>query len=133
MSKAGTWFKLFGGQLMVILLVVGVLHAAVLWFFNQPDYLPLLVGGYAVNLIFTFGIMAALYELQEKYVSQLGFIFMGTSLFKIVTFFCLLLLYKPTFLSTESLNTTEAIVFFVPYGVSMVFETFKLIGFLNLK
>jgi hypothetical protein len=133
MSKAANWFTLFGRQLLIILLALAIVQSAVLWFSEQSAYFPLLIGAYVVNFAFTFGIMATLFELKEKYVSQLGFLFMGASLFKIATFFGLLLLYKPTFLTTESLNTTEAIVFFVPYGVSMVFETFKLIGFLNLK
>lgn len=133
MSKLVIWHKLFGFKLYLVMLVLGVLHLVGMLLASQLDYVGILAASYLVNTVFTLAVIGVLYELKASHESQLGYLFMATSMFKIATFFGLLLLYKPGFLTNESFNNTEALVFFIPYGASMIFEAIFLIRFLNFK
>lgn len=133
MNKIIHWHKLFGFKLYAMLAALAVFHIIGLIGLGQSSYIPLLGASYLVNAFFTLLIIGVLYELRISQEAQLGYLFMAASMFKIATFFGLMVWYQPAFLDNTGFNTTESIIFFTPYMASMIFETIYLIRFLNIK
>lgn len=83
---------------------------------------------YSVNFILTLAITITLYMLRIKQAHNLGFIFMGGSLFKFLIFF---LIFYPEYALDGEISKTEFGLFFIPYAISLTLETTFLIRILN--
>lgn len=83
---------------------------------------------YMINFILGIGITYGLYKLRIKYAHSLGFIFMGGSMFKFVIFF---LAIQPLYTVDGVVSGLEFGFFFIPYGVSLAFETMFISQILN--
>lgn len=83
---------------------------------------------YCTNFLMATGITVSLYLLRTKQAANLGFIFMGSSFFKFIVF---LLIFHPIYNLDEQLSPVEFGWFFIPYAISLTFETFFLVQILN--
>lgn len=83
---------------------------------------------YMINFILGIGITYGLYKLRTKYAHSLGFIFMGGSMFKFLVFF---LAIQPLYTADGVVSGLEFGFFFIPYGVSLAFETMFISQILN--
>ncbi|MFT4754032.1 MAG: hypothetical protein ACI9GM_000100 [Salibacteraceae bacterium] len=100
-------------------------------------YLHFYVPGYAINdIVITYvihfflglAITYGLYRLKEKYAHSLGFVFMGGSMFKFLIFF---LAIQPIYKADGQVSALEFGYFFIPYTLSLVFETLFISQILN--
>lgn len=83
---------------------------------------------YTVNFLLALAITTTLYILRTKQAHNLGFIFMGGSLFKFLIFF---LIFYPQYTLDGEISKMEFGLFFIPYAISLTVETTFLIRILN--
>jgi hypothetical protein len=83
---------------------------------------------YGVNFVLGFAITFGLYKLKDKYAHSLGFIFMGGSMFKFLIFFLTL---QPIYKADGEITSLEFGYFFIPYAISLAFETLFISQILN--
>ena len=117
----------FSGILLVILLI----SFPVQLFFskNQEGFnTHLLLWSYAVNFLLAATIFSILIFLKKKYTHLLGFVYMGGSMVKFVIFF---IFFSPIFKSDGQIDRIEALIFLIPYFISLIFETTYLVRLLN--
>ena len=118
-------FSLF---LLAILLAALALHIYVLKGLGLPMWDNKILLAYSVNYILAIAIYGALYLLQEKMTSQLGFLYMGGSLLKFLFFF---ILFYPSYKLDGDMSNAEFAAFFIPYSISLILETSGIIKFLK--
>lgn len=73
-------------------------------------------------------IFIGLYRFREKLRNQIGFLFMGGSLFKFLIFF---ILFYPSYKADGDMSSLEFAAFFVPYGLGLILETYFTSKMLN--
>ena len=119
---------LFAIKLLVSLLVAFALQIVVFRQLNlEPDF-KLLFLSYMLNFLLAFLIVATLSIYINKLKSYIGFLFMFGSLLKFAVFF---IWFYPIFKMDGDINGFEFSIFFVPYFISLLFETFELSKMLN--
>lgn len=118
-------FSLF---LLALLLAALALHLYVLKGLGLPMWDNKILLAYSVNYILAVAIYGALYLLQEKMTSQLGFLYMGGSLLKFLFFF---ILFYPSYKLDGDMSNAEFAAFFIPYSISLILETSGIIKFLK--
>lgn len=125
--KKKTNFFLFRTVLITSLLIISfLLHFT---FLEQPSLVVLSIC-YAFNWAWTVAFIAFVSFGSEKYLRQLGFLFLYMSLGKFGFF---LLLIKPMLTLDLGVRSEHFAFFFVPYAISMVFETVSTVRTLNAK
>ncbi|GLU43185.1 hypothetical protein [Allomuricauda sp. NBRC 101325] len=87
-----------------------------------------LVKSYVLNAIMAAIVFFTIYIFRDKYRDLMGFFFLGGSLVKFTLFFIFL---YPSYHQDGVLERTEFLAFFIPYGFSLVLETFFLVKLLN--
>jgi hypothetical protein len=75
---------------------------------------------YFLNFLLATGIFLLLYSLRKKYKNQIGFMYMGGSLFKFLVFF---LIFYPEYRADGVVTRSEFGAFFIPYLICLIFET----------
>lgn len=83
---------------------------------------------YGVNFLLGVGITYGLFRLKDKYAHSLGFIFMAGSMFKFLIFF---LAIQPIYKADGEVSSLEFGYFFIPYAISLAFETLFISRILN--
>jgi hypothetical protein len=114
--------------LFISLLVVFVLHIAVLHFKELPLFHDKIIAAYLVNFLMATGIYIGLFFFRKKYSEQLGFLYLGGSFIKFILFF---IFFYPYYKADGQLTTSEFMAFFIPYAISLIFETLGVIKFLK--
>jgi len=114
--------------LFISLLVVFSLHIAVLHFKELPLFQDKIIAAYVVNFLMATGIYLALFIFKKKYTEQLGFLYLGGSFIKFILFF---IFFYPYYKADGQLTTSEFMAFFIPYAISLLFETLGVIKFLK--
>ncbi len=118
----------FAVKLLIGLFIVFGLQILVFKQVNfQPDF-KLVVVSYIVNFLLAFVIVAILSIYINKLKSYIGFLFMFGSLLKFAVFF---IWFYPIFKADGNIDSFEFSVFFIPYFVSLIFETYELSKLLN--
>lgn len=115
--------KALAAFLLGAVLLMGVafaIHLFILSKLNLPLFGNQIILCYVVNLVLAFVIFCVLFLLRYKLSSQIGFLFMGGSLLKFLVFF---LLFYPSYLADGDMSRTEFAAFFIPYVLSLVWET----------
>ncbi len=120
--------KKFTSGLFVGLAVTFLLHLFILHLLKKPLFDNRIIAAYIVNLLLAVIIYFTLFKLKEKYLEQLGFIFMFGSMLKFLVFF---LFFYPTYKSDGDIRPVEFSTFFIPYAISLIFETLGVIRFLK--
>ena len=118
----------FSSFLVAILSVIFALHILVLYMLELSLFADRIVTSYFVNLILAVIIYAVMLLLKEKYLNQLGFIFMFGSFFKFIVFFIVL---YPFYKADGMITKTEFTSFFIPYVVCLIIEISSLSKWLN--
>lgn len=121
-------FTVFSVRLLLILSVVFCIHILMLYFLNFPLFKDMIVLSYVINAVLAIGIFGVLFKLKDKYGSQLGFLFLGGSFLKFIVFF---VVFYPVFKADGQVTSLEFSSFFIPYIISLLFETFSLVKWLN--
>ena len=121
-------FTVFSIRLLLILSVVFCIHILMLDFLNFPLFKDMIVLSYVINAVLAIGIFGVLFKLKDKYGSQLGFLFLGGSFLKFIVFF---VVFYPVFKADGQVTSLEFSSFFIPYIISLLFETFSLVKWLN--
>lgn len=113
------------------ILVLGIAFAIHLFILNNQS-LPLfdhkIAWAYIINVVLAIVIVGVLYILKEKYMGQLGFLFMAGSALKFLVFF---IIFYPAYNVDKDISTLEFFAFFTPYFLSLILETFTLSKLLN--
>ncbi|MEL4457402.1 DUF6168 family protein [Lutimonas vermicola] len=118
-------FTLF---LIIALLLVFLIHVFVLHQLNVPVFDNRIIAAYLVNCALAIGIYLALLLLKTKMSEQLGFLYMAGSFVKFLFFF---IFFYPYYKLDGRLDSYEFAAFFIPYVISLIFETFGVIKFLK--
>lgn len=121
-------FLKFSFLLLLLLLISLAVHLYVLDSLGMPLFDNKILTAYAVNYILAVAIYGILYLLQDRFTAQLGFLYMGGSLVKFLVFF---LVFYPSYKLDGNMSTPEFAAFFVPYAISLIFETTGIIKFLK--
>ncbi len=115
-------------SLLISLLLVFWLHIAFLNYQDQLLFENKIIEAYVVNFLLAITIYIGLFLLRKKYSTQLGFLYMGGSFLKFVVFF---IVFYPSYKSDGELTSYEFMAFFLPYVISLIFETLGVIKFLK--
>ncbi|MCA0932373.1 DUF6168 family protein [Lutimonas saemankumensis] len=118
----------FSSGLIIILSAVFCIHIYILNKFDLPLFENRITEAYFVNGSLALLIYFLLYALRNKMAQQLGFLYMGGSFIKFLIFF---IFFYPFYKQDGSLDSLEFAAFFVPYVISLIFETFGVIEFLK--
>lgn len=121
-------FLKFSLLLLALLLAALAIHLYILKGLGLPMWDNKILLAYSVNYILAIAIYGALYLLQEKMTSQLGFLYMGGSLLKFLFFF---ILFYPSYKLDGDMSNAEFAAFFIPYSISLILETSGIIKFLK--
>lgn len=121
-------FSKFSLYLLLVLILVFGVHIFVLDRFEFPLFDNRIIAAYAVNYLLAVGIYLTLFILKTKMSEQLGFLYMGGSFVKFLFFF---LFFYPYYKLDAGLDSLEFAAFFIPYLISLIFETLGVIEFLK--
>ena len=118
-------FSLF---LFLTLLISFGIHFSYLHFYVSGYSINDIGITYVINFFLGLGITYGLFRLKDKYADTLGFIFMAGSMFKFLIFF---LAIQPIYKADGDVSVLEFGYFFIPYAVSLAFETMFISQILN--
>lgn len=110
-----------------MLLLFGA-HVLFLVFKELPIDYSVLITSYLVNYFLALLIVVFILYFINKIKTYVGFLFMLGSMLKFAVFF---IWFYPIFKLDGKIDTFEFSIFFIPYIISLVFETKKLSTVLN--
>ena len=113
-----------------ILVVLFILHFGLLYQFSKGIHTIAIVGSYVFNWICTLAFFTIVRYGSKTVKRQLGFVFLYFSLGKFLLF---LLFIKPSLPHFDGLRSAAFFYFFIPYAISMVYETVSTVRILNAK
>ena len=123
----GSFLK-FSSLLLACLVVAFGIHVFILNQLNVSIFDNRIIGAYMVNYVLALSIYLVLFLLKTKMSEQLGFLYMGGSFVKFLFFF---LFFYPFYKLDGKLDSYEFAAFFIPYVISLIFETLGVIEFLK--
>lgn len=123
-----TSFSKFSLRLLLVLAFAFSIHILILHRFDLPLLDNRIVAAYFLNYVLAIGIYLTLFLLKTKMSEQLGFLYMGGSFVKFLFFF---IFFYPYYKLDGGLDSLEFSAFFVPYLISLIFETIGVIEFLK--
>lgn len=118
----------FSIRLVLMLSFTFVLHIVLLQIMEYPLLENKIVASYIINIFLTIAIFYGLYLMRDKYSSQIGFLFLGTSFLKFAVFF---IVFYGSYKASGSIDTLEFFAFFTPYSICLILETIYLSKWLN--
>ena len=121
-------FTIFSVKLILLLSIAFCIHILILHFLSFPLLNDMIVLSYIINGALAIGIFGFLYKMKDRYGSQLGFLFLGGSFLKFIVFF---ILFYPVYTIDDHVTSLEFSAFFIPYLICLIFETFRLVKWLN--
>jgi len=114
--------------LAISLVAAFILHITLLHFLSFPLFENKIISAYLINFLMAIGIYLGLFYLKTKYNDQLGFLYMGGSFIKFIIFF---LVFYPSYKLDGEMDSLEFAAFFIPYSISLFYETRGVIEFLK--
>jgi len=121
-------FPKFSLYLLLVLTIVFGIHLTVLNGLNLPLLDHKIILAYVINYSLAIIIYGILFALQNKMTAHLGFLYMGGSFVKFIFFF---IFFYPNYKQDGEINSLEFAAFFIPYAISLIFETSGIIKFLK--
>lgn len=112
-----------GRNLFFSILVLGLafgLHLGILVFMQFDFSIHDMTTIYAIQLVLGVISTSCLVGFKTRYINQLGFLYMGGSLFKFLVFFVWI---KPIFDMDGIRSAVEMGYFFVPYFILLIYDT----------
>lgn len=122
-----SFFK-FSLQLIAVLAITFCIHLSVLHYFELPLLENRIISAYLINCVVALLIYLSLYLLRKRMSEQIGFLYMGGSFIKFLLFF---IFFYPYYKLDGGLDSLEFAAFFIPYLISLIFETLGVIEFLK--
>ena len=119
---------LFSSRLILLGSLVFGLHLFLLQNAGLPLFENKILASYILNMLLTIGIVFLLFKLKEKYTNQIGFLFLGSSFVKFLTFF---MVFHGAYKADGNIETLEFLAFFIPYSLCLILETTYLSKWLN--
>ena len=110
------------------LILAFCIHVLVLKQLEKPLFGNMIIPAYAINAILALVIFLVLYIFRNKWKSYLGFLFLGGSMLKFLIFF---IVFNPVYKNDGAIETVEFAAFFIPYFLSLSFETLFTARMLN--
>jgi hypothetical protein len=117
----------YGGLALRFLLIALPVLGLSLWFHllwqdsaRIPRGSDMIYLSYIINFLLAAGIFYFLYGMRKKYKNQLGFMYMGGSLFKFIVFF---VIFYPDYRADGMVTRSEFGTFFIPYLLCLILET----------
>lgn len=123
-----TSFSKFSLRLLLVLAFAFSIHILILHQLDLPLLENRILAAYFLNYVLAIGIYLTLFLLKTKMSEQLGFLYMGGSFVKFLFFF---IFFYPYYKLDGGLDSIEFSAFFVPYLISLIFETIGVIEFLK--
>jgi hypothetical protein len=120
--------KSFLPLFLIIIVFVFSFHIAILSFLEKPIFGNKIIESYFLNAFVAIFLYFIINKLKEKFKNSIGFIFILGSLIKFLLFFALI---YPSFKVDGKVSKPEFTAFFVPYFVSLFYETLAIIKLLN--
>ncbi len=120
--------KRFLIELLLGISIGFLIHITLLYLIGLPLFENSIISSYVVNTLLAVLIFTALYLMKEKFRNQIGFLFMGGSFLKFLVFF---VFFYPIFRQDGVIINLEFASFFVPYSISLLFETLGVIRILK--
>ena len=114
--------------LFTSLALVFSLHLTYLKLNSLPLFDDKIIAAYTINFFVAILIYLSLYFFKNKYLEQLGFFYMGGSFLKFILFF---IFFYPAYKLDGKMSSFEFAAFFIPYAISLFFETLGVIKFLQ--
>ena len=121
------------GFVLLLTVILGVsfgIHAYVQDVLQIGSFEKHIILNYCFNYVLTIGVFVALVVFERKKSDQLGFVFLASSVIKLILF--LVFLY-PDIKASVGLRSAEFASFFIPYGISVLAEILYLLRLLNSK
>ena len=115
----------------LINLAVFLLHTTLVnyyGFLEEPTVVNVSLS-YFINFLLSLSICITVFFLSKKFEDQIGFIFLGLSVFKMVILFFTL---NPTNLFGE-ITTIDALSLFIPFGLNLIMEQIFIVKLLNIS
>lgn len=104
------------------------IHILILYTLQQPLFENKIILAYVVNLITAILIFNVLYIFREKFKTQLGFLFVFGSVFKVILFF---IFFNSSYRADNVVSGIEFAAFFTPYTITLVIEVYSLAKWMN--
>ncbi len=114
--------------LFTSLFIVFILHISYLNYKNFALFENKIILAYLINFLAAILIYLSLFLLKSKMTEQLGFLYMGGSFIKFILFF---IFFYPSYKLDGEMSSLEFGAFFIPYVISLLFETLGIIQFLK--
>ena len=118
----------FSIRLVLVLSLAFAMHLVLLQISELPLFENKIGISYIINTLLTISIFLGLYRLKEKYSSQIGFLFLGSSFLKFAVFF---IVFYGSYKANGNIDTLEFLAFFTPYSLCLILETIYLSKWLN--
>ena len=118
----------FSCRLILVVSLAFSVHLFLLQKANLPLFDNKIIASYSINTLLTIGIVFLLFKLKDKYTSQIGFLFLGSSFVKFLAFF---IVFHGAYKSDGNIETLEFLAFFIPYSLCLILETIYLSKWLN--
>jgi len=83
---------------------------------------------HAISSLVLCFVFELIYHLSESFRDQLGFLYLGSTVLKVMLFF---IVFSSTFLSSDSLSNGEGISLLIPMAIFIFFEVIIVIKILN--
>jgi hypothetical protein len=120
--------KAFCLWLVFVLSITFSIHALAVILSNTYLWDHLIIESYLFNGLLTAIIHSFLVYIIKKKSVFVGWFFMTGSVFKLIFFFSF---FYPFFIEDEIIEKKEIFSFFIPYLVSMIFETYSFVKMLK--
>ena len=118
----------FTTKTIIILTITFVIHLICLNFFDQPLYSNKIEFAYIINALLAILIFSTLYSFRNTFKTQIGFLFIGGSVVKMICFF---LFFNSSYKADNIITRPEFFAFFTPYLVTLILEVFYISKWLN--
>lgn len=115
-------------MLILVLLVVGALHAAYFYANDKEMHPDAWLLCYGLNFLMALIIYATMLELARRQSPYLGFFFLFGSVFKFVVYFMII---DPLLRRDGGLSYADFFLFFIPYLTGLLVETLAVIKLLK--
>lgn len=122
------FFLSFASKLVIVLVCIGPIHFLAFMLQDIRPNLKMWVFTYLSNFLLAALAILTIYKFRISHTASLGYIFLATSLLKLIAF---PLLIQPILVEHFPNSTHAFLLFFIPYFVSLIVEISVLIKLLN--
>ncbi len=128
MTKNNKLVLQFSLQLLLLMAVGLIVQSFILEKFSQEFFSHLILEAYCFNFFMVALNFLLLIKLKNKFPGSLAYFLMSGFLFKLLGFF---IFFRPVYMMDGEILKVEFFAFFLPYTLSLFYETWKIVKLLN--